>query len=63
MQRTPFPHISPWLPSELNMIIRKSAFFEGAMRMRPSAPTPVRRSDIATASLPGLPTFSRNAFT
>ena len=38
-QRDPLPHISASLPSELKNRHLKSAFFDGTMTMRPSAPT------------------------
>jgi hypothetical protein len=59
----PLPHIDPSEPSELNMIIRKSAFFDGAMRMRPSEPMPVWRSLIAIDSAAGSAIFSLKAST
>ena len=40
-QRMPFPHMSPSEPSELNMIMHRSAPSDGAARMMPSAPTPL----------------------
>ena len=44
-QRMPLPHIMPSLPSRLNMRIWASALSEGQMRMTPSPPTPLCRSE------------------
>src|ERR1041384_6896368 len=53
----PLPHMDPSEPSALNMIIRKSAFFDGAIRIRPSEPTPVWRSLTATPRAAGAGFF------
>ena len=55
-QRTPFPHILPSLPSALNMRIFASAVSEGQMRMTPSPPTPLCRSESVRASSSGAST-------
>ena len=40
----PLPHISASLPSALMTRMRAAAILEGSSTMRPSAPTPPRRS-------------------
>ena len=53
-QRMALPHMAPSLPSALNMRIFASAMSEGQMRIMPSPPTPLCRSDSRTARASGL---------
>jgi len=46
-QRTPLPHISDSDPSALNMRMRTSAILLGSIRIKPSLPMPLWRSEIA----------------
>ena len=49
----PLPHISPSVPSALNMRMRRSARWLGSAMIRPSLPTPKWRSEIFAATRTG----------